>query len=422
LIIGSIATLRYEVAILLPKTSDVAWHLFILSVVISLVVGSVALIVLFVIWQTDYRTSVPSIFIYFLPIGIILFGIFNSCQYWLNRNNQYKRIAIGNVVQTVFMSVLQMYLGYHRNYPLPPNGLIVGRVLGLLVSTAYMVICTLKSLDSFYKISVAQLIAAAKKYKQYATRSAPGILLNSLANNIEVIAVSAFFGLFAGGIFGLATRIADMPKALLATSIWQVFVGSKINKTDEDIYSSMSKAQERLLNISLLPALSIIFIPEDIFEIIFGDRWENIGLYIGIYVVGVHINTIASSFSLFVIKNRPDAELIFNALLVTAKLLALILGIVVFDNLLATIILLTISRFLMFFCLGGWNYGLLGKSRFLLARMYISELLRISPFLIAILCSKIFFDLQPIFLVFILGAINLLYFYLFRAKFLNEKR
>ena len=95
-IIAIVATGRYELAIMLPKKDEDAINIVALSIIISFFVSFISLLIVF-IFNTQITNILGnpeiSIWLYFIPLTVLLTGIYQSFNYWSNRKKQYKRLA-----------------------------------------------------------------------------------------------------------------------------------------------------------------------------------------------------------------------------------------------------------------------------------------------------------------------------------------
>ena len=95
LIIGSIANGRYELAIMIPKKDEDAINIFALGFIITTSI-SLLLLVLVLIFQRYFifllKNEEIGVWLYFVPISVFFFGIFNILNYFNNRKKNYKDI------------------------------------------------------------------------------------------------------------------------------------------------------------------------------------------------------------------------------------------------------------------------------------------------------------------------------------------
>ncbi len=95
-IFSVVATGRYELAILLPKKEEDALSVMLLALVINFAVSFLLFAVVFLFNQNIcnwLNNDMISIWLYFIPLAILLNGIIQTLNYWLNRKKEYKKLS-----------------------------------------------------------------------------------------------------------------------------------------------------------------------------------------------------------------------------------------------------------------------------------------------------------------------------------------
>jgi len=102
-IVAVVATGRYELAIMLPKKDEDALNIIALSMIIAFFVSFITFLIVFLFnAQITSLLGNPEIsnWLYFIPITVLLTGIYQSFNYWSNRKKQYRRLATSRVIQS----------------------------------------------------------------------------------------------------------------------------------------------------------------------------------------------------------------------------------------------------------------------------------------------------------------------------------
>jgi len=102
-VIATIATGRYELAIMLPKKDEDAVNIVALSIIISFFVSFIAFLIVYIFnSQITNLLGSPEIsnWIYFIPITVLLAGVYQSFNYWNNRKKKYRRLVTSIVMQS----------------------------------------------------------------------------------------------------------------------------------------------------------------------------------------------------------------------------------------------------------------------------------------------------------------------------------
>jgi len=137
-VLSVFATGRYEMAIMLPKKDSDAVNVFFLSLIISMFVSIIVLLLVvffhdtITLWSGNKRIS-P--LLYFLPLSVLSLGSYKSLNYWFNRSNKFKNIAVSKVVATSSNSAISLASGVADK---SGYGLVFGWIFGQLSSMLFL--------------------------------------------------------------------------------------------------------------------------------------------------------------------------------------------------------------------------------------------------------------------------------------------
>jgi len=116
-IISVIATGCYEYAIVLPENDEDAINIVALSIIIAFMVSAASFLVL---WLCNREISAlvnnPDIskWLYFIPLVVLLTGLYQSFNYWFNRKKRFRKLAVARVAQNTASAGTKMSLGFGR--------------------------------------------------------------------------------------------------------------------------------------------------------------------------------------------------------------------------------------------------------------------------------------------------------------------
>jgi O-antigen/teichoic acid export membrane protein len=389
----SVATARYELAVMLPKNDEDALNIVVLSVVIALSM-SLGLFLCVALLREHIASALgaPAIasWLYLLPLSGLSIGIYQAVYYWFNRQKRFKILAMSRVSQSVATSGANIAIGLSTA---SKGGLIIGGVIGQCLAAVFLGWEILrKERDKRRFVSTGRIRHLAMKYVDYPKKSSLGAFFNTTSYQIEYILFSYLYVLTDIGYYFFINRIVSIPKTFLSTAIWQVFLAENRDKTREAILASLALYQNRLLRVTTLPFFSSLFVITDLFVLIFGENWSASTHYFYPLIIAAHVNLVVSSFSLFVILNRPDMEMVFNILLTFLKISSILLSYYVFSDVFVSIIAISIVQIVMFLFLGSWNYKQLGRSSFHFLLTYLVSVGRISPFVIPLILIRLLTD------------------------------
>jgi len=312
-IISVIATGRYELAIMLPKKDSDAVNIVALSIVIAFFVSLLSLIIVFVLnSQITNLLGNPEIsnWLYFIPITVLLTGIYQSFNYWSNRKKQYKRLATNRVARSGSTASANLGMGFCG---FGSSGLIVSSVLGQAVATSILARMIWKE-DNYRlkELKKSKMIALIIKYIKLPKYNLPNALIDGFRLSGISILISKFFTTATLGQFSLAWKMVQMPMGVIGGSLSQVFFQKVSSAKKTDLHRIVIKF---IIKASLVAApifLIIYFFAVDIFKFAFGENWELAGKAASTMAPWLFLNFLTSPLStLFIILNKQDIMLVF---------------------------------------------------------------------------------------------------------------
>lgn len=294
-ILSSIATGRYELAIMSPKSDDEAKHIVFLSILVGAFIFFIATIL---IWFFDEEIVIflgnPEIknWLYFIPFLLFSFGIYQSIYYWLNRKKKYRRMSQNKIIQAGSISIAQLIIGIFSK-----SGLIIGIICGWFFSI-FFVYRSSKIKYSDFRLKKSKKLLL--KYKEYPLFQAPSSLLNGIAAQSPIIVISRSFLDSTVGFFSLLSNTLNAPAALIAKSIGNVYfqrVSEHSNSSPHLLLRDIYSVAFKLFILSVVLFSPIVFFGPELFSIVFGREWVDAGSYAQILVYSVAFKFVVSPLS-----------------------------------------------------------------------------------------------------------------------------
>ena len=294
-ILSTIATGRYELAIMSPESDDEAKDIVFLSILVAIFVFFISTIL---IWFFDVEIAILlgnseiKNWLYFIPFTVLSFGVYQSIDYWLNRQKKYRGMSENKLIQVGSVSILQLIIGVFSK-----SGLILGSISGWAVSM-FFVFNRSKIKYSDFRLKESE--KALLKYKDYPLFQAPSSVLNSIAEQSPVIFISRAFLESTVGFFSLVLKTLNAPVALISKSIGQVYfqkISEHANSSPHLLLSDIYSVAFKLSILSVLLFSPIVFFGPELFSIIFGSEWIEAGLYAQILVYSIAIKFVVSPLS-----------------------------------------------------------------------------------------------------------------------------
>src|SRR5690606_3880700 len=120
-----------------------------------------------------------SAWLYFVPLSLLLNGIYLNLNYWSNRNKLYLSMAQRRVLQSGGTSALQLGLGVLRT---DAAGLVLGSIFGQALAAGMMGRVVRRHCPQFWRgIDRRKMWVLAKRYKSFPQLLAPAHTASALA-------------------------------------------------------------------------------------------------------------------------------------------------------------------------------------------------------------------------------------------------
>ncbi len=325
-IVAVIATGRYELAIMLPKEDKDAANIAALSILISFIISFTTLLIVFV-----FNTAITDLlgnpkisnWLYFIPVTVLLTGIYQSFNYWANRQKEYKRLASSRIMQSFTTSGSNLGMGFGG---FGFSGLILGNLFGQLLATVYLVRRVIFDDRKYLKlITKNEMYLLLKKYIKFPKFDLSASLLNVSAQQVSNILFNTMFSSSIAGYYYLTQRMLGLPVSIVAASILDVFKeqASKDFQSRGDAKEIYLKTFKKLFFLSLIPSILLYIFAIDIFTLVFGSSWAISGEYARVLIPMLFLRFISSplSFMLY-IGEKQELNLFGNFLFFTGTLLS----------------------------------------------------------------------------------------------------
>ncbi|WP_111706606.1 lipopolysaccharide biosynthesis protein [Lutibacter citreus] len=335
ILLKTLATLNLELAIILPKRDKDAVNIFALNILMIFIFSILLLFIVFFFKNNlalFLNIEQLSNFIYLIPLSVFLLGNISALEYWNNRKNTFKNITIGTISKSATMSSSQLLTGFSsfKSIGLIP-GLLVGQFLNVIILTKF----SLKSLISLKDhISIKRMFYLVFKYKDIPVFNTILTFTNSLSNELPVILISKYFGFGTSGLYGLTVKISKTLPGIVGQSISLVFFNeaSRLYNNDGDLHQLLKVMQKKLFIVALLIFVPV-FIISYFLDFIFGNNWNEAGIYVRILLPWLFIMFLNSPISsLIEILNKQKTFLVYGIILLIARFLALYLGFTIFND------------------------------------------------------------------------------------------
>jgi O-antigen/teichoic acid export membrane protein len=327
-VMSIVVTCRYEVSIMLPKRIDEKINNLGLSVALSIIISTLALLLWFVYSQilAIYKQKPPD-WLFLVPLVSLFVGVYQSLNYWLISTRCFKRLSLNKVIFYSFMIAFQIGMGLLNVGYL---GLIYGHIMGQALVTGLLVCYVLRENRAELRlIRLGIMIRQAKRYFDFMKFSLPADLINVLSNQIPYVLLNRFFGTRTVGLYSLPQRVLGAPVSLVSSSILDVFKERANREFQEkgNCRAIYSKTFKYLLLFSFILFGSLAIVSPKLIPFIFGNQWGIAGEYAQILCLLFFFRFIASplSYVVFVVE-KQKYDLIWQICLLVFTLLSIMFG------------------------------------------------------------------------------------------------
>lgn len=277
-----VATARYELAIMLPKTERKSINVFALSLIISMVVTIISFIIVLLFRfpiAHFLKNDKLCIFLFLTPIVVFIAGLYQALNYWSLRNKRFGLISISRIVQTTINSGGNILFGLLK---WGSKGLIVAFIIGQFISF-------FSFLGKFFRSDKRTVkLINKKEMKEMATHYSDFPKINSLhaftdivQQSLVIFLLSYFFTSDDVGYYSRTFRLLIAPVSLIGSSVGQVFFqrASSEYAQGKSIREFVIKNLKIMLWVAIPFLIVISTLAPQIFGWFLGKGWEQAGFY-----------------------------------------------------------------------------------------------------------------------------------------------
>mgnify|MGYP001044965547 CR=1 FL=1 len=282
LIVASVATLRYELAIVLPATHEEAANVMAGCVGISCAMALLAsaLIPLCGTWLLgdSFYDELHS-WLWSIPLLIVCIGIYQAINAWCTRTQEFKWYSLSQVAlpfMTIGCQILAALWGMNTS-----SGLILGTLLGQF----FAVLLLLGLIYSRYgnlilgAVSKPRIRETLVKYKAYPLYMTPYTVVGTIRERLVYFLFATYGERSSLGFYNISSRLVNLPNSLVSSAVRPVFFQHAASTDFRLLEVPVLKAL-RLLAACVIPFWIIfLFHADALFALVFGEPWREAGLY-----------------------------------------------------------------------------------------------------------------------------------------------
>lgn len=280
--LATVATARYEYAIVLPRRdADATFVLQLCLAVCAGVTLAVALAVLVLHWGWPGSTLSVALgaSIGWLPVFVAVAGLMQTLTLWQNRMRRFERIAQARVATPLATTVLQFGSAAAQ---FGVAGLVAAQTFGALAGP--LLLLRAEGGRAGWRLprwSARRLWRVAVRHRQFPLVNSPHAFINALQETLAIGLVATLAGPVAAGHYGLMTRLVKAPASMVGGAVSEVLLGALARTwaAGGDIRPLLRRATGGLALVSLLPALVLLAAGPALFGSVLGADWTEAGAY-----------------------------------------------------------------------------------------------------------------------------------------------
>lgn len=278
-VLGSVACLRYEIAISLPENDRDGVVLMLLALASAALWGQITGVLLYVFGERFFELiEHPELtpFSWLLPLGVWLQGSYAALQYWTSRKKKFGKVARTRLGQSVTGATTQIALGWTNIAPL---GLVLGHFLNSCAGVVGLGTSVVRDQwQTIASVSLKDFRRVGSEYSRFPRYSTFESLANAGAMQFPVLMIAALAVGPEAGYLLLATRVMAAPMGLVGNSIAQVFLsGAPAQKRNGSLDSFTTSVISGLIKTGVGPLIFVGIVAPSVFPIVFGEEWRRAG-------------------------------------------------------------------------------------------------------------------------------------------------
>lgn len=318
-ILAPLVTLRYVLALPLPRHDGLAMNLLVLSLGLMLVLSTLMGLVLW-LWGPPLLALVSMDVLapwwWLIALGVLGTASYEMLTLWATRRRAYRVIAQTSVTQSAAGALVKIGMGLAAFQPL---GLLVGQV----VAQAGGIVRLLRGFLGEFRVNwryirISLLRKTAWWHRGFPIWRVPSQFLMVFSMQAPMLFMAALYDAQTAGQFGLAVMALSVPVNLIGQSVGKALYGEAafvIKNDPQKVIQLAKEVQGRLFFAALFPTLILFFFGEIIFFYVFGHDWAAAGVFAAWLSIGVAFQfTSAPLVQLMNLFSSQSVFLIINVL------------------------------------------------------------------------------------------------------------
>lgn len=342
-IIGSLVTLGLNSAVMAPADDDECDDVFTVALITSLILSTFILMVMIVIspfWNI-FNAGINYIVACLLVYIVIVLTSFRSLlTIYVNRKSLNRLLFYNSIIGALATLLVTIPLGFLK---WGSAGLLLAAIAASVVSIIQMMskVNPLKRMPS-----IAVFKSIFSKYKDYILFQYPANFVGNFAIQLPIQMLSANFGNTSLGSYTMNEKVLGAPSRFIGAPINTIYFRTATEYYNEgkDLAAFTFSLVTKIMLMALFPIIITVIWGEPIFAWVLGKNWGEAGKLASFLIVQYVFMLCETSTSYCrVVIGRQRTNLIVSILRLMVVGFSIIIGIMIFGDLLNTIICLTVG-------------------------------------------------------------------------------
>jgi len=298
---GAVATLRYEMAIVVAPSRVASRCLFWLAAAATV---TSCVLAAMVVWLApgllDWIRGGETIrtYTWLLPLAVLISATGLTVSRVASRCNAFGRMSAAMLAGRSADVAIKIVLGAAFN--LGGFGLILGFVVGELIHVVLLIVI-LKEWSWRPPLRWKLYRRLFCKYIDFPRYILPAGLFSALAASLPVIVFAAVFGPMVAGYMELTRRVLGRPMAVFGNRYYAVFYQKSVDqlRSRGSISSIVEKSLSLLILLGFGPFLLVGLFGGPLFGLVLGREWTEAGRYAAVLAPAWYLATVVSPIRVF---------------------------------------------------------------------------------------------------------------------------
>jgi O-antigen/teichoic acid export membrane protein len=288
LLVGAVATCRYELAVVLPKQHGEAASVLGLGLLLAAGGAALAALVIPRIGSTLLGEATPTgLAAWSVPLLVLLSAANQLALAWCTRMAAFTLYGGAQLGLAILAGVLPALLV--TTWP-NATGLVVGTLIAnAIVGFALWLWIGRQLLREHLVGNLAPraMRAVAVTYRAYPLYMTPYTLLGTLRDRAVFFLLGNYSGPAEVGLYSIAQRLANAPNSLVASALRPVFFQHVLQPKAQDIPRLIEQVMLWLVVLAVPPTTFFFFFPERLLTLLFGAAWADAATYVMILALSM---------------------------------------------------------------------------------------------------------------------------------------